>query len=112
MAISRNSRYGNDDEHVTGGPGPDHIDGGRGSDYLQGGEGPDTFIFHRGDGRDYVLDFHPGEDHIHIYGSIRQISFRDTSQGIEVYYGQFGQNGPDHFLVADVHHLTLGDFIF
>lgn len=37
---------------------------------------------------------------------------RDTDFGTEVYYCAFGQNGPDHFTVWGVHHLTLNDFVF
>jgi hypothetical protein len=100
-------------EYVCGDGAADRIEGGKGTDFCIGGGGADTFVFHKGDGRDYVVDFHRGEDKIEIHGSPRQISFHDDPmQGTWVHYGQFGQNGPDKFLVAHVHNLDLTDFIF
>lgn len=74
--------------------------------------GQDRFDFQRGDGSDIVVGFEQGTDLLVIHGSIRQTSLRDTADGVVVYFGAFGQDGPDHFLVAGVHGLTLADFAF
>lgn len=107
----RLSRWGQS-EHIIGGPEDDIIDGGKGSDYLIGGDGADTFVFRKGDGRDYIIDFQSGEDKLEIHGSPHQISHVDTSQGLEIYYGSFGQTGPDHVLLLDVHTFNPNDFLF
>jgi|GEM_PF-3144117 len=67
--------WGND--RLRGGAGDDTLRGGLGADRLTGGEGADTFTFAMlaapaafgfeagsGAGRDVVLDFTPGEDHL------------------------------------------------
>lgn len=112
MTVQRTSRYLNNDEQIYGDAADDRIEGGRGSDFLIGNAGADTFVFRRGDGHDYVVDFQQGEDKLEVHSSIRQVSMRDTDFGTEVYYCAFGQNGPDHFTVWGVHHLTLNDFVF
>src|SRR4051794_17816635 len=105
----RVTRYGNSD-HIVGGPEDDRIEGGPGSDYLQGRGGADTFVFRRGDGHDYILDFETGVDRLEVHSSPRQISYIDTRQGLEIYYANFGQTGPDHFLLADIHTFNPNDF--
>ncbi|TDH58240.1 hypothetical protein E2C06_33675 [Dankookia rubra] len=83
-----------------------------GSDWLIGHAGKDTFRFDRGDGHDILLQFEQGVDKIEITGSMRQTSLQDTEAGTEVYYGGFGQTGPDHVLIYGVHGLGLADFAF
>ncbi|MBI4985580.1 MAG: hypothetical protein HZC24_09630, partial [Rhodocyclales bacterium] len=46
---------GNDVIHGTGTD--DRITGGKGADSLQGGLGNDTYIYHRGDGADSIVDY-------------------------------------------------------
>jgi|GEM_PF-2436836 len=41
-------------DEITGTSGADTIEGGKGNDLLLGGSGVDTYIFHRGDGRDVI----------------------------------------------------------
>ncbi|WP_280513962.1 calcium-binding protein [Ruminiclostridium herbifermentans] len=57
------------DDQLIGGDGNDTLDGGAGIDFLEGGEGNDTYIFKRGNGEDYVIDFDS------IGGSIDTIIF-------------------------------------
>ena len=82
------------------------------TDWLIGHVGQDIFDFQRGDGSDTVVGFERGVDVLQIHGSIRQTSLHDTDAGMVVYFGGFGQGGPDHFLVAGVHALGLADFAF
>lgn len=90
----------------------DLVGGGPLADILSGHLGQDIFDFSRGDGADIVFGFERGTDVLQIHGSIRQTSLRDTAQGMEVFYGTFGQGGPDHFVVVGVHSLGLSDFAF
>ena len=99
-------------QQVIGQLNGDIVEGGATNDFLIGHSGQDIFSFHKGSGADIIIGFEHGVDILKIYGSIRQTSFHDTAQGMEVYFGQFGQSGPDHFLVAGVHSLTLADFAF
>lgn len=55
---------GND--RLFGGAGADRLDGGAGNDQLRGEAGADTFVFRSGYGRDTVLGFEDGIDHIEI----------------------------------------------
>ncbi|WP_411878273.1 calcium-binding protein [Polaromonas sp. YR568] len=45
------------DDQVYGNGGDDTLNGGAGNDYLDGGSGNDVFLFSRGDGSDYVVDY-------------------------------------------------------
>lgn len=100
-----------ENEIVFGGPKADTIDGGPGTDLLFGGGGPDTFVFHRGDGQDYLFGFEHGADKLEMHASIRTVSLEDTPQGLQVWYGSLGQH-VDGVLVVNVHHLDLSDFTF
>lgn len=93
-----------DGDLVAGGPLADILSGHAG--------GQDVFDFHKGDGADLVQGFERGIDVLQVHGSIRQTSLHDTTAGMEVYYGAFGQSGPDHFVVVGVHALSLSDFAF
>jgi serralysin len=64
-------------ENAVGGAGADtligndvanRLTGGKGADTLTGAGGADTFVFHSGDGRDVITDFHVGVDHIETSG--------------------------------------------
>ncbi len=99
-------------QYVIGQEDGDVLQGGPKSDYLIGHPGEDIFTFAKGGGHDYVVGFERGVDKLDVHSSIKQISWHDTPQGIEVYYGQFGQGGPDHFLLVHVHSLDLSDFAF
>jgi trimeric autotransporter adhesin len=44
------------DDRLIGGGGRDRLEGGPDTDELFGGLGDDTYVFHRGDGRDHVVD--------------------------------------------------------
>lgn len=57
---------GRGNDRVSGGDGNDIVDGGKGRDVLSGGEGRDQFVFHKGDGRDRIVDFEDGVDLIDI----------------------------------------------
>lgn len=54
------------DDHVYGNGGDDIIDAGAGLDTIWGGEGADQFVYAKGSGNDYIIDFNPGEDKILI----------------------------------------------
>lgn len=55
---------GNDS--LLGHRGHDWLEGGQGRDRLIGGSGADVFIFRDGDGRDTILDFGRGNDHLRL----------------------------------------------
>lgn len=99
-------------QQVIGQEDGDIVSGGPTADLLSGHVGADIFTFSKGDGADLVFGFERGVDTLHINGSIRQTSLRDTTQGVEVYYGAFGQEGADHFVVVGIHSLALSDFAF
>ncbi|MCC0029599.1 MAG: hypothetical protein H6891_04750 [Brucellaceae bacterium] len=58
------------DDSIHGNGGDDIIDGGDGLDTIWGGDGADRFVFAEGSGRDYIIDFNPGEDTILIGSSL------------------------------------------
>jgi Ca2+-binding RTX toxin-like protein len=58
------------DDFVYGGGGNDIIDSGAGLDTIWGGEGNDTFVFAGNSGRDYIIDFTPGQDKVMIGSSL------------------------------------------
>ena len=58
------------DDNVYGNGGNDIIDAGAGLDTIWGGEGADSFVFAEGSGRDYIIDFNPGEDTVLIGSSL------------------------------------------
>lgn len=62
---SLNGGAGND--WLSGRYGDDVLWGDGGDDRLIGGAGADRFIFLPGDGRDIIMDFTPGQDHIGLF---------------------------------------------
>ena len=44
------------DDFIDGGAGNDVLNGGTGDDFIAGGSGSDTYVFSRGDGKDWVND--------------------------------------------------------
>jgi Ca2+-binding RTX toxin-like protein len=44
------------DDMLNGGEGNDTLYGGAGNDFMDGGAGTDTYVFGRGDGRDYIMN--------------------------------------------------------
>lgn len=77
-------RAGND--RLLGGSGVDRLNGGRGDDVMSGGSGADRFIFRAGDGRDRIVDFQNGIDHIVIGGrtDFDDLQITDTSAGTRI----------------------------
>ncbi|MCC7271506.1 MAG: 5'-nucleotidase C-terminal domain-containing protein [Alphaproteobacteria bacterium] len=65
---------GRDGDTLDGGAGADTVSGDRGDDLLRGGDGSDVFLFARGQGRDVIADYRPGEDFIIAEGSEAEIS--------------------------------------
>jgi Ca2+-binding RTX toxin-like protein len=63
------------DDTIYGGAGADTVDAGSGADLIFGVGGADLFVFRAGDGADRILDFTPGEDHIHV--KIQGVGFFD-----------------------------------
>ncbi|WP_044313560.1 calcium-binding protein [Pseudomonas syringae] len=61
--------YGGDD-YIYGAGGDDWIEGGAGNDYLNGGRGKDTYVYHEGDGADFISADFGGEDTIIIHKDI------------------------------------------
>lgn len=60
---------GNALDNVLGGnAGNNVINGGKGNDYMTGGGGSDTFVFTKGDGRDWVGDFDAKNDVLKLVG--------------------------------------------
>ena len=59
---------GDGDDNINGGKGNDKIFGDDGNDQLKGGSGHDGFYFKFSldSGKDFIKDFHPGEDTLYI----------------------------------------------
>ena len=52
---------GDDNDKLFGGIGDDILEGGKGNDSLWGEAGADTFIYHKGDGKDIIYGFDNGD---------------------------------------------------
>ncbi len=61
-------------DYLIGGDGDDWLDGGPGDDWLLGQAGADTFVFAAGGGKDRVLDFLPGTDHVRLAADLPGVS--------------------------------------
>jgi Ca2+-binding RTX toxin-like protein len=102
---------------LRGGAGNDVLDGGIGSDRMTGGAGADTFLFHRGDGADRILDFTPGVDQLMFEGiSQREVALFETDAGIEVRYGGLNGTASNAGIIRldglDLGDLSPSDWIF
>jgi hypothetical protein len=119
------------DDWLVGGDGPDSLDGGAGSDDLQGGAGDDvlrggtghdgltggagrdTFVFARGDGPDWIVDFEPGVETLRLEG----ITADEVTQTLRSYWEYEGLelafgNGDQIYLQGVTAPLADRDFVF
>ena len=103
------------EDDLQGGGGDDVLRGGGGPglDGLTGGEGHDAFVFRRGDGQDWVVDFSQGQDRI----VLEHISDWEVGQAFETRSGQDGLalhlgHGDDIFLAGVGSYLGAGDIVF
>jgi Ca2+-binding RTX toxin-like protein len=115
------SSFGSDSNDLVMGNNADNfVVGNKGNDLLWGGGGNDTFAFTRGDsgggdsGRDVILDFHSGEDHILFFGgnvSPKEVTATDTPDGMLIEYTglgpSVGPDGPEEILLFHVHQLDF-----
>jgi Ca2+-binding RTX toxin-like protein len=99
-------------DDLQGFDGDDWLRGGTGDDGMTGGAGADTFVFARGDGKDWVEDFQPGTDKVRLVG----ISAAEVSQAVETrwsYPGVALRYGADEvFLAGPRAPLAAGDIIY
>ena len=75
--------------------------------------GADLFVFSPPNGQDQIMDFEPGKDHIELKGS-GFTSFQDLASHIQdtVAGSLISFDASDSILVANVHQLGAGDFVF
>lgn len=109
-------------DSLFGGGGQDRLVGGAGADRMTGGAGADMFVFREvrdspaGAGRDRILDFQPGTDHLdlrQIDGNIRQagnqaLEFNGTQPGANAVW--YSREGGSVFVRGDVDGDTRPDF--
>jgi serralysin len=102
---------GHDDVNATGNAaanalrgngGANILMGMQGHDLLTGGAGVDTFVFASGWGKDTVMDFVAGEDHIDLSAWAAVNSFQDVKAHLSV-------DGDDLVIKAGHNELTLAD---
>ncbi|SFK71839.1 calcium-binding protein [Falsiroseomonas stagni] len=120
------------DDWLKGGTGADYLQGGAGSDDLQGlggndvlrgglgddgltgGAGADLFVFAKGDGQDWVVDFARGTDRLRLEG----YAAGDLTQAVETRWGMvglaidLGTGGDEVFLQGVTAVLGANDLIF
>lgn len=102
---------GSDD--LQGLDGNDLLRGGKGHDGLTGGGGVDTFVFARGDGADWIVDFQPGVEKLRLEGItagqvVQTVETRWGMTGLELAFG----NGDEVFLQGVGARLAAGDLVF
>jgi Ca2+-binding RTX toxin-like protein len=102
---------GSDDLQGLGGN--DVLRGGKGHDGLTGGAGTDMFVFARGDGDDWVVDFQPGVEKIRLEG----ITAGQVVQHVETRWGMIGLEldfggGDEMFLQGVAQKIAASDFVF
>ncbi|WP_435259250.1 calcium-binding protein [Thioclava sp. FR2] len=98
---------------LSGSLGDDTIAGGAGRDTLSGGEGADDFVFARKGGRDTIVDFEVGVDHIVISAGSRVSSFDDlqiSQHGDDVWINMRGTSIV--LLGVEANDLSADNFIF
>lgn len=61
-------KCGAGNDTIDGGDGRNTIEGGAGTDMLTAGAGGDTFVFHQGDGIDFITNFTPRNDTLQFVG--------------------------------------------
>lgn len=85
---------------ISGLDGADMLEGGKGNDNLSGGTGIDTFLFHKGDGKDVITDFENGMDHISLFDLPGATSFSGLTSHIS-------EHGNDVWLTFGADRLIL-----
>ncbi|NGM19521.1 hypothetical protein G3576_05815 [Roseomonas stagni] len=120
------------DDWLKGGTGADYLQGGAGSDDLQGlggndvlrggqgddgltgGAGADLFVFARGDGADWVVDFTRGTDKLRLegYGASEMVQAVETRWGMAGLAIDLGTAGDEIFLQGVTTALTSADLVF
>ena len=116
---------------ITGSAGDEYLQGGEGDDVVDGGAGMDTYIFHRGDGRDTIVEADSGSgfdtlvlgdgftwnDVIwHLSDTLMRVTFRGgASDRIEVHNNNIDYNnhsaGIDAVDVGGVGTLDIGHLL-
>jgi hypothetical protein len=101
------------EDDLRGLDGDDVLRGGRDHDGLTGGPGRDTFVFARGDGADWVVDFQPGIDRIRLEGIaassvVQTVETRWGMVGLELSFGR----GGEMFLQGVSSRLATSDIVF
>jgi len=102
---------GSDD--LQGGAGNDTLRGGKDHDGLTGGEGVDSFVFARGDGPDWIVDFEAGAETLRLLdiapGEVTQrVESRWEYQGLALDFG----DGDEVFLQGVTAPLADRDLVF
>jgi Ca2+-binding RTX toxin-like protein len=102
---------GSDD--LQGGAGNDVLRGGADHDGLTGGAGRDTFVFARGDGPDWIVDFEAGVETLRLEG----ITADEVTQTLKSYWEYEGLeltfgDGDQIYLQGVTAPLADRDFIF
>lgn len=82
---------------LKGSDGNDRIDGGAGDDILSGGTGTDTYVFHRGDGQDRIVD---------VAGEQLRIELPDATLSDVVP----GRDGDDLVLSSGADHVRVENY--
>jgi Ca2+-binding RTX toxin-like protein len=104
---------GDGTDDLQGLDGDDVLRGGRDHDGLTGGAGIDTFVFARGDGYDWIVDFQPGVEVIWLEG----ITAGQVTQSLETRWGHSGLlielgGGDEIFLQGVGQPIAQSDFVF
>ncbi|MDJ0391387.1 M10 family metallopeptidase C-terminal domain-containing protein [Roseomonas sp. E05] len=114
---------GSGEDILLGGIGDDILHSGRGADIMQGGAGADTFVYAYGvfsedggdanGGRDVILDFTPGADHIDLTGyavAPGALSVSTVEGGLLLSFNAVYEQG--EIELVGVQQLQDGDVIF
>ncbi|WP_203076813.1 calcium-binding protein [Falsiroseomonas ponticola] len=103
---------GSDDLQGLGGN--DVLRGGLGDDGLTGGAGADVFVFAKGDGHDWVVDFTRGTDRLWLegYGTAEVTQAVETRWGMAGLAVHLGTAGEELFLQGVTTALGPNDLVF
>lgn len=117
--------FGNEgDDKLIGGKGEDRIEGGAGTDHLWGGSyngdtDADTFVFHSGDGKDFVHKFDADDDLIDLSSfatdwATTQNAISDVGWATKLEFGHIGGNWTDfvYLIGQDASAIDQSNFIF